>query len=74
MRVVVTHLLVLRAGVEIVSRASLVPHHRVRGRQYSNAPAVTLREFVRILGEEANLAPQVSALPRAVTRAAAAVA
>jgi nucleoside-diphosphate-sugar epimerase len=34
-----------------------------------NAPAVTLREFVRMLGEEANLAPKVSALPRAAMRA-----
>jgi nucleoside-diphosphate-sugar epimerase len=34
-----------------------------------NAPAVTLRDFVRTLGEEANLAPKVSALPRPVTRA-----
>jgi nucleoside-diphosphate-sugar epimerase len=34
-----------------------------------NAPTVTLREFVRMLGEEAHLTPQVSALPRGVTRA-----
>ena len=46
-------------------------HDAALGRAWHapNAPAVTLREFVRILGEEANLAPQVSALPRAVTRA-----
>jgi hypothetical protein len=34
-----------------------------------NAPAVTLREFVRLVGEEAKVAPKVSALPRPVTRA-----
>jgi nucleoside-diphosphate-sugar epimerase len=34
-----------------------------------NAPTTTLREFVRILGEEANLTPKLSALPRPVTRA-----
>jgi hypothetical protein len=34
-----------------------------------NAPAVTLREFVRFLAEEAQLMPKVSALPRAVTHA-----
>ena len=46
-------------------------HDAALGRAWHapNAPAVTLREFVRILGEEANLAPKVSALPRAVTRA-----
>jgi nucleoside-diphosphate-sugar epimerase len=34
-----------------------------------NAPAVTLREFVRLLGEEASVTPRLRALPRAVTRA-----
>lgn len=34
-----------------------------------NAPAVSLSEFVRILGEEAGITPRVSALPRPVTRA-----
>jgi nucleoside-diphosphate-sugar epimerase len=34
-----------------------------------NAPAVPLREFARILGAEAGLAPQLQALPRLVTRA-----
>lgn len=46
-------------------------HDAALGRAWHapNAPAVTLREFVRILGEAANLAPTVSALPRPVTRA-----
>lgn len=46
-------------------------HDAALGRAWHapNAPAVTLREFVRLLGEEANLAAKVSALPRAVTRA-----
>jgi nucleoside-diphosphate-sugar epimerase len=46
-------------------------HDAALGRAWHapNAPTVTLREFVRILAEEANLAPKVSALPRAVTRA-----
>jgi hypothetical protein len=45
-------------------------HDAALGRAWHapNASAVTLRVFVRILGEEANLAPKVSALPRAVTR------
>jgi nucleoside-diphosphate-sugar epimerase len=34
-----------------------------------NAPAVTLREFVRLLGEEAGGTPRVSALPRPAIRA-----
>jgi nucleoside-diphosphate-sugar epimerase len=34
-----------------------------------NAPAVTLREFVRLLGEEAGVTPRVSALPRPAIRA-----
>lgn len=34
-----------------------------------NAPAVTLRAFVGIVGEQAGVHPKVSALPRAVTRA-----
>lgn len=34
-----------------------------------NAPAVTLREFARILGEEASVAPKLAALPRLATRA-----
>ena len=46
-------------------------HDAALGRAWHapNAPAVTLRDFVRTLGEEANLAPKVSALPRPVTRA-----
>ena len=46
-------------------------HDAALGRAWHapNAPTVTLREFVRILGEETDLVPQVSALPRAVTRA-----
>jgi hypothetical protein len=46
-------------------------HDAALGRAWHapNAPTVTLREFVRMLGEEAHLAPQVSAPPRAVTRA-----
>jgi nucleoside-diphosphate-sugar epimerase len=46
-------------------------HDAALGRAWHapNAPAVTLREFVRILGQEANLTPKVSALPRPVTRA-----
>jgi nucleoside-diphosphate-sugar epimerase len=34
-----------------------------------NAPAVTLREFARLLGEAAGVTPHLRALPRAVTRA-----
>jgi nucleoside-diphosphate-sugar epimerase len=34
-----------------------------------NAPTTTLREFVRILGEEAQVTPKLSAPPRPVTRA-----
>jgi len=34
-----------------------------------NAPTVTLREFVRLLGQEAGIAPRVSALARPVTQA-----
>ena len=46
-------------------------HDAALGRAWHapNAPAVTLRNFVRTLGEEANLAPKVSALPRPVARA-----
>jgi nucleoside-diphosphate-sugar epimerase len=45
-------------------------HDTALGRAWHtpNATAVTLHEFVRILAEEANLTPKVSALPRAVTR------
>lgn len=34
-----------------------------------NAPTVTLRAFVRLLGQEAGIAPRVSALPQPVVRA-----
>ncbi|NJM09045.1 hypothetical protein HC891_26880 [Candidatus Gracilibacteria bacterium] len=34
-----------------------------------NAPAVTLREFIALVAEEAQLTPQVSALPRPAVRA-----
>jgi nucleoside-diphosphate-sugar epimerase len=34
-----------------------------------NAPAVSLRAFARILGEEARVEPKLSALPRLATRA-----
>jgi nucleoside-diphosphate-sugar epimerase len=34
-----------------------------------NAPTTTLREFVRILGEEAEVEPKLSALPRSLTSA-----
>lgn len=34
-----------------------------------NAPAVTLRAFARILGEEARIEPKLAALPRLATRA-----
>ena len=34
-----------------------------------NAPTVTLREFARIIGQEARVAPRVAALSRPVTRA-----
>lgn len=34
-----------------------------------NAPAVTLRQFAQILGEEAGVRPRLSALPRPLTRA-----
>lgn len=34
-----------------------------------NAPAVTLRQFAQILGEEAGIRPKLAALPRPVTRA-----
>jgi nucleoside-diphosphate-sugar epimerase len=46
-------------------------HDAALGRAWHapNAPTVTLREFVRILGEEAKVAPKLSALPRPVTRA-----
>jgi nucleoside-diphosphate-sugar epimerase len=46
-------------------------HDAALGRAWHapNAPTVTLREFVRILGEEASLMPKVSALPRPVMRA-----
>lgn len=46
-------------------------HDAALGRAWHapNAPATTLREFVRILGDEAGVAPKLSALPRPVTRA-----
>lgn len=46
-------------------------HDAALGRAWHapNAPATTLREFARILGEEAGVTPRVSALPRPVTRA-----
>lgn len=46
-------------------------HDAALGRAWHapNAPTVTLREFVRLLGEAAGVAAHVSALPRAVTRA-----
>ncbi len=46
-------------------------HDAALGRAWHvpNAPAVTLREFVHILGAAADVATQVSALPRPVTRA-----
>jgi nucleoside-diphosphate-sugar epimerase len=46
-------------------------HDAALGRAWHapNAPTVTLREFVRLLGEEAQVAPKLSALPRPVTRA-----
>ncbi|NTU79061.1 MAG: NAD-dependent epimerase/dehydratase family protein [Chloroflexales bacterium] len=34
-----------------------------------NAPAVTLRQFAQLLGEEAGIEPKLQALPRPVTRA-----
>ncbi len=34
-----------------------------------NAPAVTLRQFAQLLGEEAGVQPRLAALPRLVTRA-----
>lgn len=44
-------------------------HDAALGRAWHapNAPTTTLREFVRILGEAAKLAPKLSALPRPVT-------
>jgi nucleoside-diphosphate-sugar epimerase len=46
-------------------------HDAALGRAWHapNAPTVTLREFVRLLGEEAKVAPKLSTLPRPVTRA-----
>jgi nucleoside-diphosphate-sugar epimerase len=46
-------------------------HDAALGRAWHapNAPTTTLREFARILGEEAQVAPKLSALPRTVTRA-----
>ena len=46
-------------------------HDAALGRAWHapNAPTVTLREFVRVLGEEANVIPKLSALPRPLTRA-----
>lgn len=50
---------------------SVGAHDAALGRAWHapNAPAVTLREFVRLLGEQAQVAPKLSALPRPVTRA-----
>jgi nucleoside-diphosphate-sugar epimerase len=46
-------------------------HDAALGRAWHapNAPTVTLREFVRIVGQEAGVAPRVSALARPVARA-----
>jgi nucleoside-diphosphate-sugar epimerase len=46
-------------------------HDAALGRAWHapNAPTVTLREFVRLLAEEAQVAPKLSALPQAITRA-----
>jgi nucleoside-diphosphate-sugar epimerase len=46
-------------------------HDAALGRAWHapNAPTVTLRKFVRLLGREAGIAPRVSALARPVTRA-----
>ena len=46
-------------------------HDAALGRAWHapNAPATTLREFVRMLGEQAQVTPQLSALPRPITRA-----
>ena len=46
-------------------------HDAALGRAWHapNAPTVTLREFVRLLAEEAGVAPRLSALPRPLTRA-----
>jgi nucleoside-diphosphate-sugar epimerase len=46
-------------------------HDAALGRAWHapNAPTTTLREFVRILGEEAQVIPKLSALPRPITRA-----
>lgn len=45
-------------------------HDAALGRAWHapNAPAVTLREFARMLGEAAEVSPKLSALPRPVTR------
>lgn len=45
-------------------------HDTALGRAWHapNAPAVTLREFIRILGEKANITPRISAPPKPVTR------
>lgn len=46
-------------------------HDAALGRAWHapNAPTTTLREFVQILGEEAQLSPKLSALPRMATSA-----
>jgi nucleoside-diphosphate-sugar epimerase len=46
-------------------------HDAALGRAWHapNAPAVTLRQLIEIIGEEAGVTPQVRALPRRVTRA-----
>jgi nucleoside-diphosphate-sugar epimerase len=46
-------------------------HDAALGRAWHapNAPTTTLREFARIIGEEAQVMPKLSALPQSVTRA-----
>lgn len=45
-------------------------HDSALGRAWHapNAPTVTLREFIRIIGEEANIKSNVMAMPRALTK------
>jgi nucleoside-diphosphate-sugar epimerase len=58
--------------VRDVGRALVVvgADDRALGRAWHapNAPAVTLREFVRVIGEEAGVTPRVAALPRMAVR------
>jgi nucleoside-diphosphate-sugar epimerase len=46
-------------------------HDEALGRAWHapNAPAVTLREFARLVGEETGIPPRMSYMPRALTRA-----